>query len=120
MEQIAKKSKIVRIITILIISLVIYFLFFRCRDEPNNQTISGEIESTIIQNQTSKDNTLNNIIDRIYSSPLSFISKLFIFFGIIYLIQIFFSASFDIIEIFLIIFVLIKRGVKSISTKKLK
>lgn len=71
---------------------------------------TGEIETVKCENPSWVDNILS-FIDRLFSYPTSFWTKLFIFLGVIYVIQIAISLTFDVIELFLLVFVAIKRFV---------
>ena len=71
---------------------------------------TGQIETVKCENPSWVDNILS-FIDRLFSYPTSFWTKLFIFLGVIYVIQIAISLTFDVVELILLVFVAIKRFV---------
>lgn len=69
---------------------------------------TGEIEVIKCENPSLVDNILS-FMDRLFSYPTSFWTKLFIFLGIVYVVQVAISLTFDVIELMLLVFVAIKR-----------
>jgi hypothetical protein len=68
------------------------------------------------ENSTWGDN-LVSFMNRLFTYPGNLWTKLFIFLGIIYLIQVCVSLTFDVIELALLVFVIIKRMVVWIYKK---
>jgi len=64
--------------------------------------------------------TINSFFDRFLQLDNSWIIKFLIFLGIVYLIQITFALVMDILEVFMLIFVIIKRIYKWIKSKVIK
>lgn len=69
-----------------------------------NQGTGGGIAEVI-------SSAIGKFMDKLFTYPGGFWTKFFIFLGIIYLIQIAFTLLYDIVELALVFFVLIKRSV---------
>lgn len=71
-----------------------------------NETIQICKEPTLINNIVK---FTTSFMTNLFEYPGSFWTKFFIFLGIVYLIQVVFSLAFDVIELILLVFVVIKR-----------
>ena len=116
---------------------IVQNMFQNVKSDPTGNLVVNYINESIL-NKTGTVTTVNQddslthsiskgistFMDKLFSYPGSFWTKLFIFLGIVYLIQVIFSLIFDVIELILLAFVAVKRLVvwiyKKITRKESK
>jgi hypothetical protein len=127
--KINKQKRTTRALVIIVIMLAVIVLYDVAQNgykkiiaAKSNAEISNISNTNTTQqipeceNSTWGDN-LVSFMNRLFTYPGNFWTKLFIFLGIIYLIQVCVSLTFDVIELALLVFVIIKRMVVWIYKK---
>ena len=142
-RQIKKYRRRSRALSILVVVLIIFALAQIIPSMFKNDERSAIIKSYVNDtfngtgtNQTNQTNTVcenptltssivkgfESFMDHLFSYPGGFWTKFFIFLGVIYIIQIILSLTFDVIELVLLVFVGAKRsivwGYRKITGKK--